>query len=51
MSLRTQYEFLFVGRDEDSFVENYAYDLGDGSDSAGKIFINLGIKFFAISHH
>ena len=23
----TQYEFLFVGRDEGNFVENYAYDL------------------------
>ncbi len=44
MSLRTQYEFLFVGRDEDSFVENYAYDLGEGGDNSGKIFINLEIQ-------
>ncbi len=44
MSLRTQYEFLFVGRDEDSFVENYAYDLGEGGERIGKIFINLEIQ-------
>lgn len=44
MSLRTQYEFLFVGRDEDSFVENYAYDLGEGGEHSGKIFINLEIQ-------
>lgn len=44
MSLRTQYEFLFVGRDEGSFVENYAYDLGEGGDNSGKIFINLEIQ-------
>lgn len=44
MSLRTQYEFLFVGRDEGSFVENYAYDLGEGGDLSGKIFINLEIQ-------
>ena len=44
MSLRTQYEFLFVGRDEDSFVENYAYDLGEGGENGGKIFINVEIQ-------
>ena len=44
MSLRTQYEFLFVGRDEGSFVENYAYDLGEGGENSGKIFINLEIQ-------
>jgi hypothetical protein len=44
MVLRTQYEFLFVGRDEGGFVENYAYDLGEGSDNSGKIFINLEIQ-------
>lgn len=44
MSLRTQYEFLFVGRDEGSFVENYAYDLGEGGEHSGKIFINLEIQ-------
>jgi hypothetical protein len=44
MSLRTQHEFLFVGRDEGSFVENYAYDLGEGGENSGKIFINLEIQ-------
>lgn len=44
MSLRTQYEFLFVGRDEGNFVENYAYDLGEGSEASGKVFINLEIQ-------
>jgi len=44
MSLSTQYEFLFVGRDEGNFVENYAYDLGEGGETNGKIFINLEIQ-------
>lgn len=44
MALRSQYEFLFVGRDEGSFVENYAYDLGEGGENSGKIFINLEIQ-------
>lgn len=41
--LKTQYDFLFVGKDEGSFVENYAYDLGEGGENSGKIFINLEI--------
>ncbi len=44
MVLRTQYEFLFIGRDEGSFVENYAYDLGEVSDDGGKIFIDIEIQ-------
>ncbi len=44
MALRTQYEFLFVGRDEGSFVENYAYDLGEGGESSGKIFISIEVQ-------
>ncbi len=44
MSLQTPYEFLFVGRDEGTFVENYAYDLGEGGEQSGKIFINLEIR-------
>ncbi len=43
MSSRLQHEFFFVGRDEGSFVENYAYDLGD-SAQGGKIFISLEIQ-------
>jgi hypothetical protein len=44
MSLRTQHEFLFLGRDDGNFVENYAYDLGEGGESSGRIFINLEIQ-------
>jgi hypothetical protein len=44
MALRTQYEFMFVGRDEGSFVENYVYDLGEGGESSGKIFIGIEIQ-------
>lgn len=44
MILRTQHEFVFVGRDEGSFVENYAYDLGEAGGNSGKIFINLEIQ-------
>jgi hypothetical protein len=40
---KTQYDFLFIGRDEGSFVENYAYDLGEGGESSGKIYICLEI--------
>ncbi len=43
-NLRTQYEFLFIGRDEGGFVENYAYDLGEGGENSGKIFVNLNIE-------
>lgn len=39
----TQYDFLFVGKDEGSFVENYAYDLGEGGEKNGKVFICLEI--------
>lgn len=42
-SIKVQYDFLFVGRDEGSFVENYAYDLGEGGEHSGKIFICLEI--------
>lgn len=45
MSLKASFEFLFVGRDENSFLECYSYDLfeehGEGS---GQIFINLEIQ-------
>lgn len=49
MALKSQYEFLFIGRDEGSFVENYAYDLGDSNDGSGgstggRIFINLEVQ-------
>jgi hypothetical protein len=41
--LKTQYDFLFVGSDEGSFVENYAYDLGEGGEHNGKVYICLEI--------
>ena len=44
MLLKTQYEFLFAGRDEGSFVENYVYDLGESNEESGKVFINLEIQ-------
>lgn len=40
---KTQYDFLFIGKDEGSFVENYAYDLGEGGEKSGKIYICLEI--------
>lgn len=44
MSLRANYEFLFVGRDENSFLENYVYDLyQDHGEKSGQIFVNLEI--------
>ncbi len=45
MALRTQYEFLFVGKDDGGFVENYAYDLGEeGSPNSGKIYITVDVQ-------
>lgn len=44
-ALKAGYEFLFVGRDENSFLENYAYDLfQDHGEKSGQIFINLEIQ-------
>lgn len=44
MLLRANYEFLFVGRDENSFLENYVYDLHqDHGLKSGQIFVNLEI--------
>jgi hypothetical protein len=45
MSLKANYEFLFVGKDENSFLENYAYDLfQDHGDKSGQIFVNVEIQ-------
>lgn len=44
-ALKASYEFLFVGRDDNSFLENYAYDLfQDHGEKSGQIFINLEIQ-------
>jgi hypothetical protein len=45
MSLKANYEFLFVGKDENSFLENYAYDLfQDHGDKSGQVFVNVEIQ-------
>jgi hypothetical protein len=45
MVLKTNYEFLFVGRDEGTFLENYAYDLEeDGKAEGGNLFITVEVQ-------
>lgn len=45
MSIKGDYEFLFVGRDDNSFLENYSYDLfQEHGANSGQIFINLEIQ-------
>lgn len=44
MKLRNQFEFLFVGKEEGSFLENYAYDLGEGEEDAGQLFVTVEIQ-------
>ena len=45
MAFKANYEFLFVGRDDNSFLENYAYDLfQEHGDKSGQIFINLEVQ-------
>ena len=45
MALKANYEFLFVGRDENSFLDNYYYDLfQDHGDQSGQIFITLELQ-------
>jgi len=44
MALKVKYEFLFVGRDENSYLENFTYDLfEDYGDEGGQLFANLEI--------
>jgi hypothetical protein len=44
MSLSSNFEFLFVGRDEGNFLENYSYDLGvDHNGKIGKLVISLEV--------
>lgn len=40
-SLKTTFEFLFLGREENSFIENYVYDLGDSYVNGGKLFLSF----------
>jgi len=44
MKLKNQFEFLFIGKEEGSFLENYAYDLGEGEEAAGQLFITVEIQ-------
>lgn len=42
---KAKYEFLFIGRDDNSFLENYYYDLfQDHGEKSGQIFINWEIQ-------
>lgn len=47
MKLNIQFEFLFVGKNEEGFVKNYFYELDDTpenvSQKAGKIFMTLEV--------
>ncbi len=44
MALKVQYEFLFAGRDEGSFLENYAYEVNEHRGSGGHVFVCLEIQ-------
>lgn len=44
MKLKNTFEFLFVGKEEGSFLENYAYDLGEGEEDAGQLFVSIEIQ-------
>lgn len=45
MVFEANYEFMFVGRDDNSFLENYYYDLfQDHGEKSGQIFINLEVQ-------
>ncbi len=45
MVFEANYEFMFVGRDDNSFLENYYYDLfQDHGEKSGQIFVNLEVQ-------
>ncbi|MBT3704484.1 hypothetical protein HOG17_01755 [Candidatus Peregrinibacteria bacterium] len=45
MPLKANYDFLFVGKDDNSFLENYSYDQYDKhGEKSGEIFITLEIQ-------
>lgn len=44
MALQVQYEFLFAGRDEGSFLENYAYEMNEHRGGRGQVFVCLEIQ-------
>lgn len=44
MALKANYEFLFFGKEDGSFLENYAYDLfQDYGEKSGQIFVTLEV--------
>ena len=44
MAFNYESEFIFIGRGDESFLENYSYELSDDSEvSGGKIFMSLEI--------
>ena len=45
MALKANYDFLFVGKDDNSYLENYSYDEYDRlGEKSGEIFINVEIQ-------
>jgi hypothetical protein len=43
--MKANYEFLFVGKDESSFLENYYYDVfQDHGEQSGQIFVTLELQ-------
>ncbi len=43
--LRADYEFLFVGKDENTFLENFSFDLfQEFGEKSGEVFVNLEIQ-------
>ena len=45
MALKLNYDFLFVGKDDNSFLENYSYDLYEKyGEKSGEVFVNLEIQ-------
>lgn len=45
MGVSLNYEFLFVGRDEESFLENYAYDINEEDEGRkGHLFVSVEVQ-------
>ncbi len=45
MSIVLNYEFLFVGRDEEAFLENYAYDIREEDEAReGHLFVSVEVQ-------
>ena len=45
MALKANFEFLFVGKEENTFLENYSYDLfKEHGEKGGQIFIGLEVQ-------